>query len=66
MAPDIQLENELTKNNSDYTEWHAVLCQYARIRGATTITEDVGWDRDSYASGLTPAEAWNSTLNPVV
>jgi hypothetical protein len=34
MVSDILMENDLTKNNSDFTEWHAVLCQYAKNTGS--------------------------------
>lgn len=60
MVSDILMENELTKNNSDFTEWYAVLCQYAKTRGVVTVTDDA-W-RDSYADGLTPAKALDSVL----
>lgn len=40
MVSDILMENDLTKNNSDFTEWHAVLCQYAKTRGVSTVTNN--------------------------
>ena len=55
---DIQIENELTKNNADFTEWHLVLSQYAKTIGKNSGFAEA-W-RDCYDDGFTPAEACNS------
>lgn len=54
---DIQIENELTKHNADFTEWHLVLSQYANTMGKNSDFAEA-W-RDCYDDGLTPAEACN-------
>ena len=52
---DIQIENELTKHNADFTEWYLVLSQYAKKMGKSSDFAEA-W-RDCYDDGLTPAEA---------
>ena len=62
-ASDIQIENELTKHNADFTEWYLVLSQYAKTIGKSSDFAEA-W-RDCYDDGLTPAEACNLVWSEV-
>jgi hypothetical protein len=57
IVSNIQIENELTKHNADFTEWHLVLSQYAKTKGKNS--DFAGAWGDCYDDGLTPAEACN-------
>ena len=60
---DIQIENELTKHNADFTEWYLVLSQYAKTKGENSAIAEA-W-RDCYEEGLTPAVACNFVWSEV-
>ena len=60
---DIKIENELTKHNTDFTEWYLVLSQFAKTKAKKSVIAEA-W-RDCYEEGLTPEEACNFVWSEV-
>ena len=63
IVSEIEIENELTKDNADFTEWHLVLSQYAKTMGKNSDYAEA-W-RDCYDDGLTPVDACNFVWSQV-